>query len=72
MLLPQLSDGQLSKSAFCLGEYPCGEFSWCYAYSIIQKAKLENPNIKASIDMTDFFAFDPPEDSRFDLIYDYT
>ncbi|KIM36674.1 hypothetical protein M413DRAFT_286842 [Hebeloma cylindrosporum] len=42
------------------------------ANDTIQKGKSENPNIRASVQMTDFFTFDPPEDSRFDLIYDYT
>lgn len=43
-----------------------------YSYRILQKAKLENPNIRASVAMSDFFTFDPPENSRLDLVYDYT
>ncbi|KAF8970395.1 S-adenosyl-L-methionine-dependent methyltransferase [Flammula alnicola] len=42
------------------------------ATDVIQKAKSHYPTISASIEIADFFTFDPPEDQLFDLIYDHT
>ncbi len=41
-------------------------------YRVIRKAKETHPNIKSSIEIADFFKFDPPKDQLFDLIYDHT
>lgn len=39
---------------------------------VIRKAKENHPDIISSIDIADFFKFDPPKDQLFDLIYDHT
>ncbi|KAH9477419.1 putative thiol methyltransferase 2 [Psilocybe cubensis] len=42
------------------------------ANKLIDEAKSVNPKISASISNQDFFTFDPPENERFDLVYDHT
>lgn len=39
---------------------------------VIRKAKENHPDIISSIEIADFFKFDPPKDQLFDLIYDHT
>ncbi|KDR76471.1 hypothetical protein GALMADRAFT_66885 [Galerina marginata CBS 339.88] len=42
------------------------------ANELIEKAKSTHPNLDARVINQDFFAFNPPEGQRFDLIYDHT